>query len=667
MKKIILYMSLFLLGSSSFLLHSVNASFAEENSSTLQSGKILSESSDYLPCNPGYNSWIRQLRYGTRTDDGSKVKTDSCGNVYVAGNSDSSYSSIGNSDFLIIKYGPSGDTLWIRKYNGIDTTNSRNDMVSDLVIDVSGNVFVTGKSMNKYGNFDYATVKYNTDGVFQWARRFNAPYNDADIPSAIAVDNSGNVYVTGQSRYSSFDNQYVTIKYNSNGDSLWLANYNGGGNSSSAFGLCVDNSGNCYVSGHSLRFAESWNFVTIKYNSSGIAQWTKMYNGAGGNTQEVLNSMKMDTSGNIYLNGYSNMSSPNMDYIAVKYDKNGNFLWASTYNGTGNGDDFSLSSTYDLSGNVYVTGYSTGTGSNNFDIATVKYNSSGVQQWVQRFNGPGNYIDIGRDVKTDLSGNIFVAGSAYLGNYSDAIVIKYSPAGVQTGIRIFNGTANRDDYYISLTLDKLGNILAAGGTKYNNFDYFLLASKYPQNEFGSTLKLNAVIEGFHYSSFTPFMREDTVKVYLRLSSFPYSIIDSFKQKLSNTGYGEFFFTNAIGGVNYYLTIKHRNSIETWSKDGNWIVFNQDTSSYNFITSASKAYGDNQKLVNSSPVRYAIISGDINQDGVLDAFDLSGIENDAGSSNSGYVLTDLTGDDFVDAADLSIIENNVTLGVFAVTP
>ncbi|MBK8551549.1 MAG: SBBP repeat-containing protein [Ignavibacteria bacterium] len=497
-----------------FLLNTVlfqNHCTAEINY-TINSEKIYQSDGSFL-CNPNYFPWTRQLHYGTRTDEGIKIKTDSCGNVYVAGNTDSTTSGLNNYNFLIIKYGPGGDTLWVRSYNGIDTTSIRNDLVSDMTIDASGNVYVTGRSMNKYGNFDYATVKFDTDGVLQWAKRFNAPYNDIDVPNAIAVDKSGNVFVTGQSRFNSANYQYVTIKYSSNGDSLWLRNYNGDGNSSSAIGLSVDDSGNCYVSGNSIRFAESWNFVTIKYNSSGSTQWTKMYKGSGANTQEVLAAMKMDNAGNIFLTGYSNMSSPNMDYLIVKYDRGGNYHWANTYNGTGNGDDYPLSLTTDQSGNVIVTGYSIGPGSNNYDIATVKYNSSGVQQWFQRFNGPGNYMDAGRDVKTDTSGNIYVAGNVYFGNYSDAVAIKYNPSGAQTGIRKFNGTADRDDLYYSISLDKFGNVHVTGGSKFNNFDYMFLTTKYPQNEFGSTLKLSAVLQGFHYSASTPFMRSDTVKVF----------------------------------------------------------------------------------------------------------------------------------------------------------
>ena len=265
------------------------------------------------------------------------------------------------------------------------------------------------------------------------------------------------------------------------------------------------------------------------------------------------------------------------------------------------------------------------------------------------------------------SGNIFVAGSAYFGNYSDAIVLKYNPSGVQTGIRKFNGAADRDDSYWKISIDKLGNVHVTGGAKYNNFDYFALTSKYPQNEFGSTLKLSAVLQGFHYSSSTPFMRADTVKVYLRSAVSPYSIVDSSKQELNNTGKGDFFFPNVISGTNYYLSLKHRNSIETWSASGQWITFNSDTASYDFIVSASKAFGSNLKQVNTSPVRYAVYGGDVNQDNQINLSDITIIYNASNNFINGYVLTDITGDNITDLTDITISYNNSSSFVVVIKP
>ncbi len=116
---------------------------------------------------------------------------------------------------------------------------------------------MTGKSYNNTGsdNNDYATIKYNSLGVQQWVQRYNGPANADDAAKSIAVDNSGNVYVTGASEgngiFSNY-NDYATIKYNSSGDSVWVQRYNGPVNYEDyANSLAVDNSGNVYVTGSS--------------------------------------------------------------------------------------------------------------------------------------------------------------------------------------------------------------------------------------------------------------------------------------------------------------------------------------------------------------------------------------------------------------------------------
>lgn len=74
-----------------------------------------------------------------------------------------------------------------------------------------------------------------------------------------------------------------------------------------------------------------------------------------------------------------------------------------------------------------------------------------------------------------------------------------------------------------------------------------------------------------------------------------------------------------------------------------------------------------KQVDITPAVFAFFGGDVNQDRIIDAADLSSVENDAANSVSGYVITDITGDDYVDAGDLSIVENNASLGVNAIIP
>lgn len=158
------------------------------------------------------------------------------------------------------------------------------------------------------------------------------------------------------------------------------------------------------------------------------------------------------------------------------------------------------------------------------------------------------------------------------------------------------------------------------------------------------------------------MVQDTAKVYLRGASSPYPYIDSARGVIDAFGNLDVCFDNA-GTGSYYIVVRHRNSIETWSAapvSMNSMFFNF----YGFTSSAGSAYGSNLVLKLGS---YCIYSGDVNQDETVDATDLSLIDNDATNFVSGYVVTDLTGDDFVDATDYAIADNNAYSFVSVIRP
>lgn len=179
-------------------------------------------------------------------------------------------------------------------------------------------------------------------------------------------------------------------------------------------------------------------------------------------------------------------------------------------------------------------------------------------------------------------------------------------------------------------------------------------------------KLTLIQEGYFNPGSDMLNKKDTVRMYLRYNTFPFQIIDSSKGVIDSTDFsGSFIFRNAAAGI-YFLNIKSRNTIETWSSGA--VYYNWDSLlSYSFINAINKAYGSNMVQVDASPVRFALYSGDINQDGTIDAVDLSQVENSLAIGQKGYVVTDVTGDDFVDGSDLAIVENNAGLGVMSITP
>ncbi len=170
------------------------------------------------------------------------------------------------------------------------------------------------------------------------------------------------------------------------------------------------------------------------------------------------------------------------------------------------------------------------------------------------------------------------------------------------------------------------------------------------------LRLKVLMEGFYQPLFNQISRKDTVKVYLRNTSSPYAIADSAKGVIDSLNFnGLFLFNNAPSGT-YYIVTKHFNSIETWSKTGGEALLRNGTAyNYDFTSSVSQAFGNNLKLKGG---KYSLFSGDINQDGIIDASDLSFTDNDSYNGVTGrFVSSDVTGDNIVDAADVSLVENN----------
>ncbi|MBL0340053.1 MAG: SBBP repeat-containing protein [Bacteroidetes bacterium] len=397
---------------------------------------------------------------GSAADGASSLAVDNMGNVYVTGES---WGGVTGLDYATIKYNASGIQQWVARYDG---PGNGWDHASSIAVDGSGNVYVTGYSTGNGTYLDYATIKYDPSGVQQWVARYNGSGNDNDFAFSLTVDGSGNVYVTGRMRGGpGTSDDYATIKYNSSGVQQWVKIYNGPGNDNDdARAVAVDNAGNVYVTGGSAQSGTAWrDYATIKYNSLGVQQWVKRYNGQA-NFDDFATSLAVDTSGNVYVTGFSVGTGTNNDYATIKYNSMGDTLWIERYNGPGNYIDEARSVSVDGTGNVYVTGKSLGNGTGD-DYATIKYDSTGVEQWVERYNGPGNGSDGASKLVIDNSGNVYVTGSsAGSGTGNDFATIKYDASGVELWVERYNGPANGSDGASSIALDGMGNVYVTGGS-----------------------------------------------------------------------------------------------------------------------------------------------------------------------------------------------------------
>src|SRR4030095_7586547 len=335
---------------------------------------------------------------------------------------------------------------WVARYS-----SSSDDNASDIAVDNAGNVYVTGNSDGSNGYEDYATVKYNSAGLELWSERYNGPGNNIDRAVSVAVDNSGNIYVTGFSRSgpSAAYNDFATIKYSPSGVERWVRRYNGGG-SDIACKVSIDFNGGILVGGWSTRSVTGPDFTVVKYDSNGNILWVRTYDSGGNDNQyDYAVAMAVDLSGNVYLTGsVGGNNFPAPDWATVKWNSQGDFQWVQRFNGPGSGSDYSQAIATSDSGNVYVTGIVWG--NNNTDFATIKYNSTGVQQWVKYYNGGSIYTahDGGFSIAVDLSGNVYVTGDSKNPNSNnfDYVTIKYFASGIQQWVTRFNGLFNSDDF-----------------------------------------------------------------------------------------------------------------------------------------------------------------------------------------------------------------------------
>ncbi len=179
--------------------------------------------------------------------------------------------------------------------------------------------------------------------------------------------------------------------------------------------------------------------------------------------------------------------------------------------------------------------------------------------------------------------------------------------------------------------------------------------------------IKVIPEGFYNSASDRLNSKDSVRVYLRSSSSPYNLMSSSIAVIDSVTFnGNFYFENVTSG-GYYIVMKHRNSIETWSKSGGELISQGVSYNYDFTTASSQAFGNNMIQTDNSPVRFAVYSGDADGNGIVDLSDLTLIDNDIAMFASGYLYTDMNGDQIIDLFDYSITDNNAFNTVTKITP
>ncbi|MCX2739068.1 SBBP repeat-containing protein [Pontibacter anaerobius] len=433
---------------------------------------------------------------------GRGIATDHSGNVYVTGSfrvsitfGNTTLTTEGDQDIFLAKYNASGELQWVNQAGGDDI-----DAGEDMAVDEAGNIYVTGifsstatfgdKSLTSTQSVNVFLAKYDAAGSVQWVKQ-----RDGYSNNAVAVDASGNSYITGNKSLA---------KYDATGELQWNKEMNninlgGGTNNQGGIDIALDDSGNAYVAGlyagpaafgsTTLNTYGSYDAFVAKYSPDGSVLWARR---AGGTKDDRAHGISVDASGNAYVVGFfqekssfgnsSLTSSGVYDAFLVKYNTSGTAQWSQNpkglvQEGVGN------STVVDDYGNVYVTGTFMGSASfgdhdevvgGGQDIFIAKYSAAGALLWVQRAGGPES--DYVRSLALDKSGNVYItgyfSGSASFGDTTitvlnkemwsiSAFIAKYDAWGNVQWVRQYGGT-KISAAGMSITLDDDDNLYLAG-------------------------------------------------------------------------------------------------------------------------------------------------------------------------------------------------------------
>jgi hypothetical protein len=356
-------------------------------------------------------------------------------------------------DFLITRFDEQGEVVWNQRY---DNTGGSDD-VSGMAVAPDGRVVLCGESWQDNvgggGSDDWAVVSYRADGSLAWTTRWTPGFS-ADRPADMAMDAAGNVVVTGLASFkdtSHFWPSFATLFIDTAGAVRWVARSE---DSWAATCVALDSAGCAYVGG--MGGAYCTYFMYVKYGPDGTERWRVDL------ADPYPFKAAVGRDGAVYFAGAKPAGMS--DYWLAKFDTAGHVLWERTYDGTGSGEDVVRQMALDESCNVYVTGWSPGSGTGN-DICTVSWDSAGNQRWVARYGTPNVDMGFGLCLDRDF---VYVVGqvSPVSSNRPDACLLKYSAEnGLLQWARTYDSPAQLSDHYNGVCVGQDGRVYAVGISK----------------------------------------------------------------------------------------------------------------------------------------------------------------------------------------------------------
>jgi len=406
--------------------------------------------------------------------------TDTAGDCWISGYS---FGDTTDYDFATARISREGKTAWVRRYGSPLKCEDRSWC---LARDSAGSIIAAGGSIADFNvGWDFLLIKYNPAGDTVWLRRYDSPFHSDDKPAALAVGPKNCLYVAGFSKRAPSkeapraDSDVSLVKYSAEGDTLWARFYNGqAGRDDGAAAIVVDPLGNCYVAAKVTNRWPGTDVALLKYRVDGSLAWFRDLDGPGRST-DLPAAVLLSASSLVYVVGTTTGEGTSYDYCVSCFDTTGTQIWQQTYDGARRVDVVSAAC-LDSTGNLLVTGQSTGAASS-FDIATVKYSPSGERVWVRRYNGRRNGADRGSCIAAGRQGRVIVGGNSVgTTGFPDLVVLGYSAEGdtIWTFTRAGTGAGESKPVALSVKHDTSGveQLLVAGSENNSDtgFDYLLM-------------------------------------------------------------------------------------------------------------------------------------------------------------------------------------------------
>lgn len=409
-----------------------------------------------------------------------------------------SYFDPGGFDYYTVKLDRSDLTkIWSQRY---DDPEGQSDIAMCLAVDNNNQIIVSGYAnlhnmAAGQGINSIFTIKYLSNAapepefdpllIEQWSHQYNGPGLIDDRPTSVATttDGSNNIAVAGYGIHAGTDmanHDIYILRYPAAGPTApgyWAAPAIDKGLDDEPTGVVFDTDGNIIVTGFTQKIsgAQDYDFYTAKLCGSttsscpvgknpGDIIWEQTYDGGFGN--DMANGLVVDSSGAVYVTGFTTNEQGNWDYLTLKYGgSDGALLWHKQYDGPGHGEDESVAIKLDpINGDVVVAGTRVTDPGNN-DIHLMRYRSSdGFEVWGE--GGKTLLRELSDDQATDMavdgSGTLFVVGETGSGDAKDIIAVKFDWQGNIVGDYIRYGTPELKDGVYGVTVNSLGEAFVAG-------------------------------------------------------------------------------------------------------------------------------------------------------------------------------------------------------------